>query len=105
MGSRIEPLVFKGDATGAEKKLVAVLNAMDRVRIVARTDGYLHGEFTSAIFRFVDDVEFYINAQESVIHFRSASRVGYSDLGANRKRMEEIRRLFQKEEMMKPEEE
>ena len=43
---------------------------------------------------FVDDVEFFVDAQQKVIHFRSASRVGYSDLGANRKRMETIRRAF-----------
>jgi uncharacterized protein (DUF1499 family) len=97
-GSRIDPLVFSGDGAGAEEKLVAVLNAMKRVRIVAMTDGYIHAEFSSALFRFVDDVEFYINTQESIIHFRSASRVGYSDFGVNRKRMEEIRRLFKKEE-------
>ncbi len=100
--SRIDPLFFNGDATGAEEKLVVVLNAMKRVHIVARTEGYIHAEFTSALFRFVDDVEFYVNDQERVIHFRSASRVGYSDLGANRKRMEKIQRLFEKEEMMTP---
>jgi uncharacterized protein (DUF1499 family) len=98
VGSLIDPLFFEGNAIGAEEKLVAVLNAMKRVRIVARTDGYIHAEFSSALFRFVDDVEFYINTQESIIHFRSASRVGYSDFGVNRKRMEEIRRLFKKEE-------
>lgn len=97
-GSRIDPLAFHGDGAGAEEKLVAVLNATKRVRIVTRTAGYIHAEFTSAFFRFVDDVEFYINAQEGVIHFRSASRVGYSDLGANRKRMEEIRRRFESSE-------
>ena len=103
-GSRIDPIVFEQNGAGAEEKLVAVLNAMERVRIVSHTDGYIHGEFTSALFRFVDDVEFYINVQERVIHFRSASRVGYSDLGANRKRMEEIRRLFEKEEINSPKE-
>ncbi len=98
VGSRIDPLVFKGNGAGAEEKLVAVLNSMKRVRIVTRTAGYIHAEFTSALFRFVDDVEFYINAREGVIHFRSASRVGHSDLGANRKRMEEIRGLFESSE-------
>jgi uncharacterized protein (DUF1499 family) len=46
------------------------------------------------IFRFVDDVEFWIDAKNQVIHFRSASRVGHSDLGANRARMESIRKAF-----------
>ena len=51
-------------------------------------------EVTSKIFGFVDDVEFYLN-EPGVIHFRSASRIGYSDLGVNRERMETIRNTFQ----------
>ena len=46
--------------------------------------------------RYVDDVEFYINEKNKIIHFRSASRIGYSDLGVNRKRMEEIVKMFKK---------
>jgi len=56
---------------------------------------YLHVEFRSTLFRFVDDVEFVIDEPQGLIHIRSASRVGYSDLGANRKRMEKIRLAFQ----------
>jgi len=54
-------------------------------------------EFTSALFRFVDDVEFYFmkkQADTTIIHIRSASRIGYSDLGVNRKRIEKIRNKF-----------
>jgi len=58
-------------------------------------ENFLHVEFTSKIFRFVDDVEFYFNAP-GIIHFRSASRIGHSDMGVNRHRMEEIRHLFTK---------
>ena len=57
------------------------------------TDEFLHIEFTSKIFRFIDDVEFYFD-EPRVIHFRSASRIGHSDMGVNRDRMEEIERLF-----------
>ena len=57
------------------------------------TDEFLHIEFTSKIFRFIDDVEFYFG-EPGVIHFRSASRIGRSDMGVNRDRMEEIERLF-----------
>ena len=56
-------------------------------------DEFLHIEFTSKIFRFIDDVEFYFD-KPGVIHFRSASRIGHSDMGVNRDRMEEIERLF-----------
>jgi len=59
-------------------------------RIIREDDSYLHAEFTSPIFRFVDDLELRMDRQEGVIHLRSASRVGHSDLGANRKRIEAI---------------
>ena len=61
-------------------------------------DRTLTAEYRSLIFRFIDDVDFLLDEKEGVIHFRSASRVGYSDLGANRKRMERIRKAFQAEQ-------
>ena len=66
---------------------------MPRAKLLANTNKFIHIEFTSKIFRFVDDVEFYFD-EPGVIHFRSASRVGYSDMGVNKNRMEEIERLF-----------
>ena len=66
---------------------------MPRTQLLTNTDKFLHVEFTSKVFRFVDDVEFYFD-ELGVIHFRSASRVGYSDMGVNKSRMEEIGRLF-----------
>ena len=68
----------------------AISNKFTRVKLVSEKDNYLHYEFTSLIFRFVDDVEFLVDDTEKKVHFRSASRVGYSDLGANRKRMQTI---------------
>lgn len=76
------------------RKLTAAIQSMPRRKIVIATENYLHVEFSSAIFRFVDDVEFFLDDATQTIHFRSASRLGYSDLGVNRKRMEEIRRRF-----------
>ncbi|HEX4855515.1 MAG TPA: DUF1499 domain-containing protein [Limnobacter sp.] len=55
---------------------------------------YLASTFTSALFGFVDDVEFRLDREKNLLHVRSASRVGYSDLGANRKRVEQIRQLL-----------
>lgn len=69
-------------------QVAELVKDMPRTHIVKQTENYLHAEFTSLIFRFVDDVEFYADQENGVIHFRSASRVGHSDLGANRKRME-----------------
>ncbi len=90
----IEPLRYSGAKDDAVKKLAAVISSMKRSKIVTSSDSYMHAEFTSALFRFVDDVEFFFDDNAKTVHFRSASRLGYSDLGVNRKRMEEIRRRF-----------
>ena len=47
--------------------------------------------FSSIYVIFKDDVEFYLPDGEGTIHFRSASRLGTSDLGKNRERMEAFR--------------
>ncbi len=91
---RLEPLTYTGTKEEAMDRLVKVINSMKRTKIITRTDVYLYAEFTSKIMRFVDDVEFYIDDSKKIIHFRSASRLGYSDLGVNRKRMDDIRKLF-----------
>jgi len=75
----------------AMAKLKRIVQAMPRTLIVTETPTYLHAEFTSAIMRFVDDVEFSLEESTRSIHIRSASRLGKSDLGVNRKRVEEIR--------------
>ena len=90
---KIAPLTYKGTLQEAREKLLGIIKSMPRTRIFMDKDNFIHVEFTSKIFRFVDDVEFYIE-ESGTIHFRSASRVGHSDMGVNRERMEEIRRLF-----------
>lgn len=87
----IKPIPYNGDMEQAGKRMVSVIQGMKRSRIVALKDDYIHAEFTSAFFRFVDDVEIYFDDGSKTIHMRSASRVGYSDFGVNRKRLEEIR--------------
>lgn len=58
--------------------------------VVDEQSGYLRAEFTSTVFRFVDDLELRLDREQGEIHIRSASRVGHSDLGANRERIERI---------------
>ena len=87
----IEPLSFTGTVAGAHAALRTVILSMKRSQIITDTDSYIHAEFTSAIFRFVDDVEFWFDENAKVIHVRSASRIGNSDLGVNRERVEDIR--------------
>ena len=70
---------------------------MKRCKIKVVEDNYIRAEFTSKVFRFVDDVEFYFpdtKSKETIIHVRSASRVGHSDFGVNRKRIEQIRSKY-----------
>jgi uncharacterized protein (DUF1499 family) len=91
---RMEPIPFTGSSDEAMQRINDLVAEMPRTKIVTVEDNYLHAEFRSAFFRFVDDVEFLIDPEEQVIHFRSASRVGHSDLGVNRRRMEQIRNAF-----------
>lgn len=91
---RMEPIPYRTSLKEARERVINIVNAMKRTRIITSEERYLHAEFRSALFRFVDDVEFYFDEKEKVIHFRSASRLGYSDLGVNRKRMKRITRLF-----------
>jgi len=83
--NKIEPL------NGSIIEIKALLEKMDRVTIIIEEQDYLYAEFKSSILGFVDDVEFYFNPNENLIHVRSASRIGKSDFGVNRKRIEEIR--------------
>ena len=62
--------------------------------VIAENTNYLRAEYKSALFRFIDDVEFRLDQQHQSIQVRSASRVGQSDLGANRQRVEQIRNHF-----------
>jgi uncharacterized protein (DUF1499 family) len=87
---RAEPIAF---ATGADEAMAAVLTAMralDRAEIKEQDERYVRLVVTSRVFRFKDDVELQVDADEGMIHYRSASRVGASDLGVNRKRMEGV---------------
>jgi uncharacterized protein (DUF1499 family) len=91
----IAPLVFQDAPASAWNRLrKVVLTAGGKIQ--NERDGYLHATFTSRIFHFVDDVEFRLVAVDSRIHMRSASRIGYSDFGVNRKRMEQLRTLFER---------
>jgi len=76
------------------RQVEQVLLGLDEANIVESADAYLYAEFTSRLMRYVDDVEFLEDSTAGVIHVRSASRLGYSDLGANRKRIENIRGLL-----------
>jgi uncharacterized protein (DUF1499 family) len=91
----IEPIVYQGDRNTARETLLKVLTVVPRTQVIEKTDNYIHALSKSRIFQFVDDVEFYLPTDESVIHLRSASRIGEWDLGVNRRRIEQIRLALQ----------
>ena len=93
-GHRVDPLSYTGTGADAIARLAAIVRSLPRTTIVTERPDYLHAEFTSALFRFVDDVEFLADDTAKVIHIRSASRLGTSDLGVNGQRIELIRKRW-----------
>ena len=91
----IAPLSLKNPQLDPKQTLKTLLAEQPRWLLLTETDDYLHYQVTSWLFRFKDDVEFKIDLKNQQSHFRSASRLGISDFGANRKRMEHIRVLWQ----------
>ncbi len=91
-GHYVKPFPYKGEAAVAQHELLGILHSFNRVRVVRLEENYIHAEFVSFVFRFVDDVEFYFDDAIKVIQVKSASRIGYTDLGANRRRIEKIRK-------------
>jgi uncharacterized protein (DUF1499 family) len=90
---RIESLCFSDDPDAAFTRLKRILSLRPDTTIIKETDRYLWVEFRTRL-GFVDDGEFHLSPEQRCIHVRSASRVGYSDLGKNRSRLEEIRSSF-----------
>ena len=93
----IEPILITGPPLEAKKHILNILKELKRSKIKVVDNNYIRVEFTSLVFRFVDDVEFYFpdtKSKKRIIHVRSASRIGHSDLGVNRKRIEQIRSKF-----------
>ena len=95
----IQPIRYTGTQKEARNRLLQVLDSIKRTNILTARENYIRAETTSALFRFVDDMEFYLpeeQADETLIHIRSASRIGSFDFGVNRKRIERIRSRFHK---------
>jgi uncharacterized protein (DUF1499 family) len=82
---------LKGDPDVSWPLIQGEIASMPRWTIVTATDHYIHVECKSRIFRFVDDLELFFNSSNGIISMRSASRIGYSDFGANRRRVELLR--------------
>ena len=92
-GHAIAPFRYRKSRVEAKEALKEVIRSLPRTKLVEEDESYLHYEFTSLLIRFVDDVEFLFDDETKTIHFRSASRTGYGDLGVNHTRMEQVRAL------------
>ena len=91
---RVEPIAVEGDPAAAFARLKLLLEETSRTEIVTATDDYIHAVCRTRI-GFADDVECLLSSEEGVIHIRSASRLGYSDWGVNRRRVEGLRSRFE----------
>ena len=87
---QMDPIPFALDPKEIIKVIKGVVENLPNTHLEKESPNYLHYTFKSRIFRFTDDVEFVIDAGKKLIHFRSASRTGYSDMGVNKKRMTEL---------------
>ena len=90
----IAPLHIFGSMEDDQNKLVELMEGFPRTNIIVNEVGYIYVEFRTGIMMYTDDVEFWFDEHAGYIHFRSASRLGTSDLGLNRRRMEQIRKSW-----------
>jgi len=81
-------------ATEGWRTVRATIANLPRTRIITETDDYLRAECSSTFFGFVDDLELHLRPAQGIIAVRSAARLGHSDFGVNRKRVEKLRALL-----------
>jgi len=94
---KIPPFRYDGDQTAVWMALRAAIEALPRATIVTDESTYLHAEAKSRVFGFIDDLEFQLRPEDSLIAIRSAARTGYSDFGVNAERIETIRSQLETE--------
>ncbi len=92
--ANIEPIKFTGDADFSMKKLANLLEKSERTIVISRDFSYIRAECYTALMKYTDDVEFWLDKPSGVIHVRSSSRMGRKDFGVNRARIEAIRAQF-----------
>ncbi len=88
--TNLPPIRYRDSREQAMQRLIAAVQAEPRSRILAQTDDYLHVQFRSLVFGFGDDAEFYFPPTTNTIEFRSAARMGHSDLNVNQNRLQRI---------------
>jgi uncharacterized protein (DUF1499 family) len=92
---RVEPFRLKKDPKTSWDVVKKTVELLPRTKVVSADNSDIHAECRSLIFRFVDDLTLHLTPSNGIIHLRSASRIGYSDLGVNRRRVETLRKKLQ----------
>ena len=93
----VAPIAYEMSVEDARQRVLDIINGMERSEVITADDTYIHAEFTSQWWGFIDDTEFYFDDENKVIHFRSAARLGQSDMGVNQARIESIVQQFRSE--------
>jgi uncharacterized protein (DUF1499 family) len=98
---KIAPMPFHSNLKNRHDEIINIVKNLPRTNLITNSTSYLHFEFTSKIMRFVDDVEFYFDESNTIIHIKSASRLGQKDFGVNKNRIKLIRKLYNEKETKK----
>ena len=93
---KVDTWPFKSDASETITSIKQAISSYGSGEIMSESDNYVYVVFTTSLMRYKDDVEFFLDEANQVVHFRSSSRAGYSDLGLNRKRYNELKALYSK---------
>jgi uncharacterized protein (DUF1499 family) len=97
---RVEPLKLKNDPKTSWDMVKKTVELLPRTKIVSADNSDIHAECKSLIFRFVDDLTLHLIPSNGIVHIRSVSRIGYSDLGVNRRRVENLRKKLQQNDII-----
>jgi uncharacterized protein (DUF1499 family) len=90
----VPPWPFKSSLTDSREAVIKALGTYGGIEVISSEANYIHAVSTTSGLKFNDDLEFYFDTDTSLIHFRSSSRVGYSDLGLNRERYTRLKELY-----------
>ena len=86
----VEPLPFSGDLESTKTLIIEVCKSYGEVKIIKEERNYIHIVFTTGKMKYKDDAEFYLDEKNQLVHYRSESRIGYSDMGLNRDRYDAL---------------
>ena len=91
---KVEPFKFQIDKENSMEKIKKAIAEYGGASIIKEEENYMYVVFTTPVMKFKDDAEFYVDEENKVIHFRSASRVGRSDMGLNKERYDKLLRIY-----------